>query len=366
MKTTNDISVALVFVWYHDEGKPVYNTVAYPFWHNIQYHSETYKCFVLQHLGKKNNGDDDNKIPMNTTNNTNITVLKFSDWFDATPLATLNHKSNKIDYMKMCVVVETDMVKCFSTFDYILLMDMDCVVRSMSLAKMKFKRRRIEPFFDMSVSMLHEPKSYYNNSFDSYLENYAVLVDLRMPRLPFTLNQLMDSRLDISKWQNSAFFKLYTDTVCSYYSQIHTYLFPFLSKDLQFDGSVSMDFHRGGSWKSKCRLHDECEYVYDYRREPVFHAESPLQTLYKIVIRSGGKYVNDKCELNDDNIINTLIDMKLKNYDFTRSFTWSNSEQKNTNVCGFLIDRCFEKHVKFTQCAFVEPVKYFDDDSDDD
>lgn len=358
-KTKEKDVLTLVFVWSHSNALP-YNTDKYPFLHNIQYHGAHcgYKCIVLYDV------TTELLEPSSFMAIDNVQWVPFKCVY---PEQYRHYTRNmlkracKIDYMKMCVVLMPQLLNACT--DTLLLMDMDCVVKKVNWQRFASSQYCLEPFFDATVNCLI--KSLYNIqneyfSFDSYLENYAVLVHTNLIMTDQRCKTLFDKyrhRLTQATFRgvtNCDVYKFYINFIVELYSVCYNYQMPqkYVDLELQLTPSVEVSFKRGNSWseinRSTVKMYD---YVYDYRQKPQFREESLCSELYRLILSGKVSQIHDM-----------LRRLKKLNYNFANRFEWSNTLQCYVNVYGVICDRLNNGDDKFdiTPHPYLPPLYKFD------
>ncbi|AGA16262.1 hypothetical protein [Thysanoplusia orichalcea nucleopolyhedrovirus] len=115
-------NLALLFVWYN-ERHFVFNTNEFSFWNNVEYHSQRYKCIVLYCVET----DQSLKLPV-CENVILINYKKAYAHYYANCTENIVRRAGKIDYIKVTAMLNPHLLGV--AHDYLLLMDMDCVVQT--------------------------------------------------------------------------------------------------------------------------------------------------------------------------------------------------------------------------------------------
>ncbi|AGR56856.1 apsup [Hemileuca sp. nucleopolyhedrovirus] len=326
----------IVFVWYHPDSF-VYNTYQYPFWHNVQYHALKYNCYLVYCI------EDERNVVFPKVNNLHYINLKTPQLMRT--IERLRNMPCIIDYIKLQMLYNETIVE---KENLLFVMDMDCTVESVDWDTINKCNRYLEPFFDRSVSQLYE-KTSSSLGFQSYIENYAMLLNRKIER-PSTILQSYNIDLDMItakqnlNYENNYIYYQYVLLVQLYYRDRHAFLFPNKVADLQFENCVTINFRRGNSWREI--IVSEYDYEYDANEKPSFDVCLTSQ-LYLAIL--------DK----DEDKINTIVQkLKSLNYNFASKFQWSNSMQKYTNVAGVLKDRI--KTYDFFKKDFLLPITLYD------
>lgn len=324
-------SVNLVTVWYN-ETKPIYNNIEYPFLHNLEYHSLKYKVFVLYYI------DNDENIRMKTKSknifflNMKKVLPEFCKRFKDKTISN----AEKIDYIKLCAIKNLD--KLFGS-DLILMMDMDCEVVKINQDYFKESERFIEPVFEREVKLLKRVE--YSGGFDSYIENYALLINPKSPFRSFISLEKYFIVKDLKKSNNCLYYSSWIDMIYDYYQDAHGFIFPEKIKDLNFKSSLVINYERGGSW---FKQHEDESYEYNPRGKPIFSRDRSELTA--------------AIYFQDFEKILTMIKMfKENNYNFKRKFGWSNSLQVYVNLKGFIIDKI--ENFDFNGLDFLGRIQTF-------
>nr|WUR10746.1 AcOrf-113 peptide [Calliteara abietis nucleopolyhedrovirus] len=338
--TSGDACLSLVFVWYN-KNEFVYNSPNFPFWHNVQYHAKSYKCYVLHYI----EADADN-LPWT------FPVVKNVHFVDLKKAATqkcidcltrIRHLPCRIDYMKVLVMA------CRNIIDdkLILVLDMDCTVGCVDYDAIARSEHYVEPFFDKRSNDLTNFQTYPLWTFSSYIENYAMLINRHNSTVgleTYLLDTLGDYVDDAFKHDA---YKKYVTTVYDVYRNFYGYIFPQTVSELQYENSVEVLFHDGQSY---CTGKLPYDYVYDVDKKPKF-AKNLCRTLYLLMLKLSPTNQNVK---SIDKVIEKL---RVLNYDFQSKFNWSNSKQSHTNLAGVLMDKC--KNYNFANKQFLLPIKEF-------
>ncbi len=335
------MDLALVSVWYNKD-KFIYNTTCNPFWHNILYYSQYFKYYILYYVENESSA----KIP---TAEGPVKFINFKNYPESKNVTKLKHVMNKIDYMKLQFIFNSDIVP--ETF--VLLMDMDCQLTTAAELKMdnlkKVKQQYyLTPYTDSSTKFLYRPMSNYvkyGNSFDSYIENYATFINKTQPF--FKPWHGVDIRVE-NETNQFFMYAQYLQIVQLYMSIFHQYALPAMFDDYRILNPIQLTFHRGSSYKEDYYYEDEYKYEYDYRKPAVFGKQSLTDKLYVALI-SGRQ---------DHKIIKYMLhNLYRLSYNFQSKFRWSNSLQCYVNVCGVIEDRCND--FNFTGVEFVKPIKMY-------
>lgn len=323
---------AIVSVWYH-KNEFIYNTTRCPFWHNILYHSQFYKYYVIYYL------EDDSFF--NTLNVGPVKFINFKNFEASKNIARLKRAANKIDYIKLHVVLNSDIVP----ETHLLLMDMDCQIQStgVDMKRLQNNKYRLTPYTDPSVPTLYFDLSYDDEmiSFNSYLENYAVLIN--KTRKFFKNYHTVSVRIE-GETNDHFMFAQYLQIIQLYFCIFHQYALPPLVKEYNIKDVIPLKFNRGGSY-----FKHKMEYVYEFNfREPaVFNSPTLTYQLYMELISNK----------NEEKIKTLLHELRRLKYDFNSEFVWSNSLQCDVNVCGCIEDRV--KNFNYDEVEFVKPLKMF-------
>ncbi|AIU41332.1 ac112 [Sucra jujuba nucleopolyhedrovirus] len=333
-----DDKLCIVFVWYHEKSF-VYNTYEFPFWHNIQFHSIAHECYVLYAI------DDTTAVQWPNTNPTNVRLINFKKGQHEENLDKLKRKSCKIDYIKLALLLDETLIECEKRF---LVMDMDCTVQQIDWIKYHNQpvKYYVRPFFDYTIKHLYQRVS--ESSYDSYIENYAMLVDRRT----HFLKSYQKFTLDFNDaHDNSHMYNQYLLLIQLYYSIHHKYVFPSeLTKGETCwdDATIRINFQRGASWNRLLNTPDAFQYRYHYiYKEPPLLGRTCLLT--QIFVETINKNVNG---------VNQLANKLFKlNYNFQNKYRWSNSQQSFTNLAGFIIDHI--KNFNFDDKPYMLPIVTF-------
>lgn len=252
---------ALLFVWHHD-NQFVCNTDEYPFWHNIEYHARRYKCIVLYCV------ESDGSLQLPVCKNIKlINYKKAYPHYYGNCVDSIVTRAGKIDYMKVTAMLNPHLLDV--AYNYLLLMDMDCVVQSVQWKQLSTDTYCFEPFYDSQIKWLYSPKSGQQN-FDSYLENYATLI--RVKQVQQHRKELILHCVDFLTMKandNFMVFKNYINMIIKVYLQFYNYTFPINFEDNTMKPCVNLTFRRGGSWKTQ--LPPVCNYVYKSKNMPKFN-----------------------------------------------------------------------------------------------
>ncbi|ABY65822.1 hypothetical protein [Orgyia leucostigma nucleopolyhedrovirus] len=323
--------LSLVFVWYHRD-EFVFNTHKFPFWHNIQYHSQHYRCYVLYYIE-----DLTTDLVFDPTwpKATNVHLVNFKTASKYSHnLMTIKHKECRIDYMKLQLILDPSIL---AHERLLLMMDMDCTITNVDWKCVRESPRYLEPFFDKTVSSLYASHSMIYGAFESYIENYAVL--LNRNKYFFTGN--LNLKINLNDDHNNVMYAYYVAVVRYYYKTIFKFVFPNKFENMRFKNSVNLEFRRGNSYNvGPTRLYD---YVYNPRQKPVFEDTNLCIQLFTKIINRDFQEI--------DKLITRLREL---NYDFQSKFEWSNSKQHYTNVAGVLLDRLITYN--FTGKSFLLPI----------
>ncbi|ADD73814.1 ORF105 [Lymantria xylina nucleopolyhedrovirus] len=330
--------LTLVFVWYRPDGAAVFNTDRFPFWHNVQYHARQYRCVLVYCFDAPH--VDASPVPAGAETAAVVTVDFRDQWDRHGRIDALQTTASKIDYIKLTIVLNCDRA-CITT-DFVLLMDMDCSVDEVNFDRIMSCGRRLEVFFDRSVGQLYDNIGRFE--FDSYIENYATLVNRRAPFFQSHHHVVATPERDTG--QNCYMYAQYLNVVHLYYALFHAYTFPPDARDLVYENSVKLRFRRGASWSALPRRAAVYKYVYDSALEPEFVAQSLDDRLMAAILKG-----------DDDEVRRLALELRRLDYDFQSAFDWSNGRQKFTNVAGVLVDR--RPDFDFDHYQFLLPVKYF-------
>lgn len=333
MTTSPDF--AIMSVWYN-KNKFIYNTTVYPFWHNVLHHSQFHKYYVLYYV--------DDETFTSFSNTERVTFINFKKHESSVYMDKLKLPANKIDYMKLQFILNSDMVP----EKYVLLMDMDCQMmwNSINITDIRNTKYRLNLYTDKSTKLLYEPQlsmDIYKNSFNSYIENYATLINkdngFFKPYHGVTVRVQDETN-------NHYMYQQYLQIVQLYMCIFHQYAIPKRLVDYKLDDNiVPLTYHRGGSYTM---FKHEYIYEYDYKQRPQFGLPSLTTKLKRIVLH----------EVRPEEIKQLLRELYRLKYNFQNKFEWSNSAQCYTNVCGFLNDRC-QSIIDFTDIEFVKPIRFF-------
>ncbi|ACH69504.1 hypothetical protein PsunGV_gp154 [Pseudalatia unipuncta granulovirus] len=329
---------ALVSVWYNKD-KFIYNTTCHPFWHNILYYSQYFKYYVLYYI----ENESEAKIPPVGP----VKFINFKDYAESKNVSKLKHVMNKIDYMKLHFIFNSKIVP--ETF--VLLMDMDCQLsecHNLKFDKLKNIQYYLTPYTDSSTKCLYRPMSSYDkyeNSFDSYIENYATFINKTKPF--FQPWHGVDIRVE-NETNQFFMYAQYLQIVQLYMGIFHQHALPTLYKNYKISNPIKLTFHRGSSYRGE--NDDEYKYEYDYRKPAIFGKQSLTHQLYIAIIS----------EEDQETIKNMLHNLHRLGYNFESKFHWSNSLQCDVNVCGVIEDRCVKKNkFDYTGVEFVKPIKMY-------
>jgi len=307
---------AIVSVWYH-KNKFVYNNCVYPFWHNVQYHSKKYDYIVLYYI------EDMSRVIMPTPQpDERIKLINYADMFIGDVdinMSRLRKKANKIDYMKLKVIFNA----ADFNYEHVLLMDFDCnIVADFDMEKAAASKFYIEPYYDASIKFKYSLTT--NNMFDSYIENYAALINCN--NVFFHPIQCVNVHVDKENG-NCYMLAQYIQIVQLYYCTFHEYSLPNRYEDLTLDNSILLSYNRGSSWYKEV---DCCnyDYIYNANEKPEFYQEPLTRQLYCMLLKK-----------NENEAKKIILQLKELNYEFRQKFEWSNSLQKTTNVLGVIMDR---------------------------
>ncbi|ANF29684.1 ORF_36 [Catopsilia pomona nucleopolyhedrovirus] len=344
---------ALLFVWHHD-NQFVCNTHTFPFWHNIQYHSREFDC-ILVHCIENDNGDNNKRVQ--TLAFENIISIDFKQNYRKAYndcIKKTKRRACKIDWMKLIIMLDPQSLNV--PYEYLLLMDMDCVVQSIDWRALFTRNYCYEPFYDSSVDVLYATKRNDCANFDSYLENYATLIRTKQVlKHESYLNLHRANVLADTGDYNSSLFKQYIKMICNIYFDVYNYKIPQLYKDLTLTPCVSLSFRRGGSWKIKRLDWPRYDYVYNYNVKPSFFETNLCRQLYALILTSSNV---------TDDVYAAIENLKRLNYDFSSKFEWSNSLQCYVNVYGVLCDRYCRFDV--SNHTYLLPLKMYNSNNDDD
>lgn len=324
-------------VWYNKD-KFIYNSTCHPFWHNILYYSQYYTYYVLYYVDNESSA----KIPTVGP----VKFINFKKYPESKNMPKLKHVMNKIDYMKLQFIFNSHIVP--ETF--VLLMDMDCQLsecNKIKLEKLMKIQYHLTPYTDPSTKLLYRPMSSYddyNNSFDSYIENYATFINKTKPF--FKPWHGVGVRVE---GETNQFFMhaQYLQIVQLYMGICHQYALPTLYSDYKIASPIKVTFHRGSSYSEKNL--NEYKYEYDYRKPAVFGKRSLTDELYLALIS----------KKDHDTIKRMLHTLHRLGYNFQTKFQWSNSLQSDVNVCGVIEDRCVDDVFDYRGVEFVRPLKMF-------
>ncbi|AVA31132.1 ac112/ac113 [Oxyplax ochracea nucleopolyhedrovirus] len=329
--------LALLFVWYHKQNF-ILNTHKFPFWHNIQYHSKHFDCIVVYCV------ENDKELTLPTFENVTFVNFKknFSSHYDYSVKEIIN-LACKIDYMKMCLILNVDLLK--TNYEYLQLMDMDCIVKNIYWNRLYDGKYCFEPFYDKTISNLIGFKFNYN--FDSYIENYATLIRVKLMDLNEIFFEFYKQQLFVIKAnKNSDLYENYIKFVRSVYFNLYNFKFPDESGNLKLLPCVDMEFRRGGSWKDEI-IKPLYDYVYDYNVKPEFPKFDLCCKIYRMIL----------FETDLNKIYLVIKKLKDLNYDFSSQFEWSNSLQCNVNLYGVLCDRI--ENFDVSNFQYLLPLKTF-------
>ncbi|AJK91784.1 ORF123 [Spodoptera frugiperda granulovirus] len=330
--TTTSPDFAIVSVWYN-KNKFIYNTAIHPFWHNVLYNSLFHKYYVLYYVEDETFTNFASK---------HVTFINFKNHESSVHMNQLKLPANKIDYMKLQFILDSDMVP----EKYVLLMDMDCQMQwnSIDIDGIRNTKYRLNLYTDKSTKLLYHPlfnMDNYKNSFNSYIENYATLINKDNPF--FKPYHGVAVRVH-DETNNHYMYQQYLQIVQLYMCIFHQYAIPKYLEDYKLDDNiVPLTFHRGGSYMT---YKHEYKYEYDYRERPRFGMPTLTTKL--------NHKITDKAL---DQIKELLFELHRLDYNFQSKFDWSNSKQCYTNVCGYIQDRC--KEFDFSDVEFVKPIKFF-------
>lgn len=327
---------ALVSVWYH-KNKFIYNTTCYPFWHNILYHAQFYKYYVLYYV--------EQECAVNIPYAGPVKFINFRQHSASQNMCKLKEVYNKIDYMKLQFLFNCDIV----TEKHLLLMDMDCQLTSLVIDEDRIRSNKyfLTPYIEPKCKYLHEPRSPFDhhcNSFNSYIENYAVLINKN--------NDFFDNHHGVSvtvENETNEFFMhaQYIQIVILYMCIRHQYAMPTLLANYNIESVVPLTLYRGASYD---KFRDEYVYEYDYRKPAEFGKPSLTKLLYRAIL-------SNVCQ---DELKLMLHNLKRLGYDFKSKFEWSNSLQCKVNVYGCIEDR-YKVPFNYSGVEFVLPLVKFED-----
>lgn len=344
-----DQELALVFVWYH-ETNFVYNFPPYPFWHNVLYLATSHDAYLVYYVD-----NESSPLPQIPQSCKRLKCLNFKHLYSEEKLTKLKNfklKCNKIDYMKMQLVIDqqrhfrrqsfslpsTDVVD--NDYKYILFLDMDCSLPTpIDWTRMEKSCRHLEPFFDSSVDHLIE---YQGNLWDSYLENYAMLIN-RHNTKPIEFDFEENIRMRYDEDEDACFMLLvFHNYIKAYYQQHHKFEFPQKFSDLKFINSIHVKFRRGGSWKQGILEKPTYNYIFDPNQKPPFSKSVRLDLqLGEIIDRQidfMGRTTTKFSYMEMSMIQDLLQQLQALNYDFKCKFKWSNKRQKYINLYAALQD----------------------------
>ncbi|AQQ80398.1 ORF131 [Betabaculovirus altermyunipunctae] len=325
---------ALLSVWYH-KNQFIFNSTSHPFWHNILYHSQHHKYYVLYYVE-----DDSNvRIPYAGP----VKFLNFKEHPASSNLKKLTHVTNKIDYMKLQFIFDSGMV----SEKHVLLMDMDCQLASSSVDVDRIHRSKyyLTPYTDMKTKRLYEEASSfddYNNSFNSYVENYATLINKNNEF--FRPCHGVSVRVD-DETNHFYMYAQYLQIVQLYMCIFHQYALPPLSRDYNIKTPIPMSFNRGASYYEH---RNEYKYEFDYRQPARFNRQPLTHVLYMAILQ----------EKPIKLVKRILLELHRLGYDFGSRYRWSNTLQSDVNVCGCIQDR-YRKKFDYHGVEFVLPLKVF-------
>lgn len=304
-------SFAIVSVWYH-KNEFVFNTLSYPFLHNIQYHATKYNYVLLYLI------EDETNITL--PKNDNVIYINFKTLFNMymDDILKFKHKSNKIDFIKNTIIKECQKIN----YDYILCMDMDCEIINIDTNKILHDNKFITFFYDTSIKTLKEKRSTFLNS---YIENYAFLINKN------NLDNIINFKNEIFKTEiesNCFIYEQFVNFVINYYKEKLKFIFPDIySKQIELPYQpITIKFERGGSWFDNNITNKQTQIIYNMNKKPIYKRDK--HELYISIIYS---------EIEE--IIITIKKFIELEYDFKSCFHWSNSLQSYVNLYGVLIDR---------------------------
>ncbi|QHB21759.1 ac113 [Artaxa digramma nucleopolyhedrovirus] len=344
MEKNNAAEPCIVFVWFHRD-QFVYNTYEFPFWHNVQHHALHHKCYLLYYIENDNKQQLVNEMsssslaPRTNVCQQNLILVNFKLTRHASAMRQIDddNVACKIDYMKLQVLLDKRLIE---NEKILLVMDMDCVVRKIYTKAISVSERYLEPFFDRSVNRLYNRTSRMD--FDSYIENYAVLINRNYPFL--TSFQKFEIVLPTAKDKhlpNNYIYSQYLLMVHLYYTIFHNFSFPDNVKKLQYVNSVDLTYNRGGSWKSE--IVQRYKYDYDVAVEPIFGNVCLCTQIYMAILHKDVQKIDQLIE-----------ELRNKKYNFCSRFNWSNSKQQYTNMAGVLIDKI--PTYDFTKRPYLLPI----------
>ncbi|AKC91671.1 ac112 [Lambdina fiscellaria nucleopolyhedrovirus] len=294
---THDPPLNLVFVWYHKKSF-VYNTKTHPFWHNVRYHAQSFCCYLVYWIEEKDRrvefakrafAESANDV---VTQNAGLHLVDFVEMYKtqaALANASPMNKAVTIDYMKMSIITDQrNFVSNPLQKTRLLVLDMDCNVdatnggRSNCGAKHK---RYLEVFTDSTTRRLFECDAafccrndyldFYNyflkpfdaaqpySACDSYVENYAVLIDRRFCR---NFLKKINFQIYISHHNakyNGFMYNQFLHLVFRYYWVEHNFIFSENINDLKYYNIVKIKFCRGNSWMLDDESHQPRKNVVD-------------------------------------------------------------------------------------------------------
>ncbi|ACO53546.1 unknown [Euproctis pseudoconspersa nucleopolyhedrovirus] len=319
----------VVFVWWH-QRQFVYNTYEFPFWHNVQHHALKHRCYVLYYIE-----DDDVENKQNVENLNNLTMVDFKRTRHAHTVCQINNVACKIDYIKLSLLLDDRLLQ---NEQMLLVMDMDCVVKNIDSDAIAASKRYVEPFFDKSIRRLYNATGRVD--FDSYIENYAMLINRTRP----FLNEYQKFSVAVPANANNNFvFSQYLLIVQLYYTIAHNFSFPADVEDLKFVNSINLSFSRGGSWK--CGVTKQYSYHYDVKIAPIFGNVCLCTQMRVAILKNDVKKI--------DQLLERLNEL---GYNFKSRFGWSNSKQQYVNLAGVLDD----KNHNYKNKQYLLPICIFD------
>lgn len=340
-------------VWYSDD-EFLFNTPKFPYVHNVQYHSQRYHYYVIYYIEDKRVADNINEYTSkHNLDGDKITFLNFKNVYPqyVANLRFLKLKSNKIDFMKMCVMDNSESL----TDSPLLLMDFDCSVEGY-VKQLTDSRPVYDIYVDDKVNLLWQP--FNRRSFNSYVENYAVFIRTKTSSNSDYINVFGES-------SNSFMYAQFLSKVIRDY---HTFGIECTSLRAHFKHTpeIKVSYMRGGSWRLSAsdRSMAEYDYHYDPSAKPDFNAVCLVALLYSQILSAEWCVSSSDCKYED--VKKTLHKLYRLNYNFHNKFNWSNSLQAYTNVFGVICDRLDVEEFTCESWSYLKPLVIYDDDDDDD
>ncbi|ABQ52063.1 hypothetical protein SlGVgp120 [Spodoptera litura granulovirus] len=320
---------AIVSVWYH-KNEFIYNTKKFPFWHNVLYNSTQYKYYIVHHV------ESEITLPQCE----NIQFVSFDEVCPRHEMHRLQNVVNKINYMKLMVLFNPN----FATEERLLLMDMDCNIVRVDQLRLLRSPLYLEPFFNPICEQLYEYRSSYDayrNSFDSYVEMYAMLINKRN-----RFFQPMHGVNVVTDNETNEFFMIsqYMNILQLYMCMFHNYPLPHNVCDINIPKCIVLTFSRNHSF-SLHNKDDALNLCSDIHTPPVFQdVNCYLRRL-----------ISAKDPNKIEEITRILHTLRTFSYNFTSIFASSDIQDSYVNLYGYLVENYGDA---FDHLDFIKPVMY--------